>query len=101
MTYIPTSVLTALNTGSGILPAVGLSILMTIIMKKGMWAFLIFGFVLNAYLGLNTLAVTFISMAFATIYMWIMQNNEALHNAHVPDDAEKHSDKTEEETYDL
>ena len=70
---IPTNVLTALNTASGILPAVGLSILMTIIMKKGMWAFLIFGFVLNAYLGLDTMAVTLIALAFGTIYVWIMQ----------------------------
>lgn len=50
---------------------------MTIIMKKGMWAFLIFGFVLNAYMGLDTMAVTLIALAFGTIYVWIMQNKEA------------------------
>lgn len=76
MAAIPSNVLAALNTASGVLPAVGLSILMTIIMKKGMWAFLILGFVLNAYLGLNTMSVTLISLAFGTIYVWIMQAKE-------------------------
>ncbi|MDR1793941.1 MAG: PTS sugar transporter subunit IIC [Erysipelotrichaceae bacterium] len=70
---IPANVLSGISAASGILPAVGLSILMTIIMKKGMWAFLLLGFVLNAYLGLNTMAVTFISISFATIYAWILE----------------------------
>lgn len=77
LAVIPSNVLLGLNTASRILPAVGLSILMTIIMKNGMWGFLLFGFVLNAYLGLAVLPITIISLAFATLYMWLMQNKDA------------------------
>lgn len=73
LSSIPTNVLGGLGTASRILPAVGLSILMTIIMKKGMGAFLLFGFVLSAYLNLEILAITLISISFGTIYTWIMQ----------------------------
>lgn len=76
LAVIPASVLAGLGTASRILPAVGLSILMTIIMKNGMWAFLIFGFVMNAYLKLEVLPITLISLAFGTFYVWIMQNRE-------------------------
>jgi len=72
MASLPAPFLAGLSKASGILPAVGLSILMTIIMKKGMWGFLIFGFVLNAYLKMDILGVTLISLAFATFYTWIM-----------------------------
>ncbi|CAM4156934.1 PTS sugar transporter subunit IIC [Erysipelothrix inopinata] len=70
---VPTDVLNALNTASAILPAIGLSILMTIIMKKGMWAFLFLGFILNANLELSILGVTLISLSIATLYMWFME----------------------------
>lgn len=54
---------------------------MTIIMKNGMWAFLIFGFVLNAYLKLDILAITLIALAFGTLYLWIMQIKDQLQTA--------------------
>lgn len=73
---IPTNILLGLNTASRVLPAVGLSILMTIIMKKGMGAFLLFGFVLNAYMKLDIMAITLISISFGTMYTWIMQSLE-------------------------
>lgn len=72
MASIPSNILVGMSKASGILPAVGLSILMTIVMKEGMWGFLIFGFVLNAYLKLDILGVTLISLAFGTLYTWIM-----------------------------
>lgn len=75
--YIPMDILKGLSKASSILPAVGLSILMTIIMKSGMWAFLILGFVLNAYLKLDVLAITLISISFATLYLWIMEAKES------------------------
>lgn len=74
---IPADILTGISKASGILPAVGLSILMTIILKKGMFAFMMLGFVLNAYLGLDILAITILSLAFATLYMWIMEAKQA------------------------
>lgn len=73
MTVIPANVLSGLGTASRILPAVGLSILMTLMMKEGMWAFLIFGFVLTTYLDLNILSITLISFIFAVLYSWIME----------------------------
>lgn len=76
LAIIPASVLGGLNVASRILPAVGLSILMTIIMKNGMWAFLILGFCLNAYLKLSILPITLISLAFGTLYLWIMQTKD-------------------------
>lgn len=99
LAVIPSSVLAGLNTGSRILPAVGLSILMTIIMKSGMWAFLILGFVLNAYLGLAVLPITLISLAFATLYMWFMQIKDA--QAAAPVQAANTSGDEDEEVYDL
>lgn len=69
---VPTDILNSLNTASAILPAIGLSILMTIIMKKGMWAFLFIGFILNACLNLSVLGTTLLSLSFATLYMWFM-----------------------------
>ena len=92
---IPTDVLSGINKASGVLPAVGLSILMTIVMKKGMWAFLIFGFVLNAYLNLNILSVTLISLAFGTIYTWIMEIKDSVSSTKSADSV------SEKEGYDL
>lgn len=77
--YIPIDILKGLGKASSILPAVGLSILMTIIMKSGMWAFLILGFVLNAYLKLDILSITLISIPFATLYLWIMEIKDMKH----------------------
>lgn len=70
---IPTNILSGLGTASAILPAVGLSILMTLMMKGILWPFLIFGFVLSTYLGLDILPVALISLPFAIIYNFIME----------------------------
>ncbi len=94
LSKIPSEILAGISKASGILPAVGLSILMTIIMKKGMFAFMLFGFVLNAYLNLDILAITLISMAFATVYMWIMELQEG-------ETISVGTTKAKEEEYDL
>lgn len=72
LTVIPTHVLSSLSIASKILPAIGLSILMTMMMKGFMWPFLILGFVLATYLGLGILPVTLISLSIATLYTFIM-----------------------------
>ena len=69
-----------LGVASKILPAVGLSILMTLMMKDGMWAFLIFGFALTTYLELAVLPITLISFVFAILYTWIMENRQTKSN---------------------
>ena len=70
---IPSNILTGLSTASGILPAIGLSILMTMMMKGQFWPFLLFGFVLSTYLKLDILAVTLVSLAFAILYSILME----------------------------
>lgn len=73
---IPDNVLTGLGTASSILPAVGLSILMTMMMKNILWPFLLLGFVLSTYLNLEILPVTLIALSFAVIYDLIMETRE-------------------------
>ena len=46
--------------------------LLTMMMKKNMWMFLILGFVLSAYMGLPTLAVALIGAVVAGLYDLIM-----------------------------
>ena len=77
LAYIPANILSGLGIASKILPAVGLSILMTLMMKDGMWAFLMFGFALSTYLNLNILAITLISFIFAVLYTWVMEAMKA------------------------
>lgn len=78
---IPQNILGGLATASKILPAVGLSILMTLMMKDGMWAFLLFGFALTTYLELGILPITLISFIFAVLYTWIMENRQGNANS--------------------
>ena len=73
LAVVPSNILNGLGTASSLLPAVGLSILMTMMMKGTLWPFLIFGFVLSAYLNLGILPVTLISLIFAVIYSYIME----------------------------
>lgn len=70
---IPTNILSGLSVASGLLPAIGLSILMTMMMKGFFWPFLLLGFALATYLELNILSITLISLAFAMIYSLIME----------------------------
>lgn len=73
LSVLPTQVLSSLSVASGILPAVGLSILMTMMMKGFLWPFMLFGFVLATYLGLDILPVTLISLVFAVLYSIMME----------------------------
>ena len=63
---IPTDVIDALAAGGNLLPAVGFALLMSMIMTKEVAAWYFIGFLLAAYLGLPTIAVTLIATA-ATI----------------------------------
>lgn len=69
---IPAEILTGFNVASKAIPAVGLAMLLTMMMKKNMWMFLILGFVLSAYMGLPTLAVALIGAVVAGLYDLIM-----------------------------
>jgi len=66
---LPQTIIDGLGIAGKIIPAVGIGMLMQMILKdKAMWAFLIAGFVLSVYLGLDVLPVTLISLPIAYIY---------------------------------
>ena len=67
MAFIPASVMTGLTVASKVIPAVGIAMLLTMMLKKNMWMFLILGFTLTTYLGIPTLALALIGACFAGI----------------------------------
>ena len=76
MAAIPASVMTGLTVASKAIPAVGIAMLLTMMLKKNMWMFLILGFTLTTYLNLPTLALALIGACFAGIYDLIMTNKK-------------------------
>lgn len=65
---IPSDVLKGLGVASSMLPAIGLAILMDLLIKKGIWLFILLGFVLTAYLELPIIAITIIGIIFGYLY---------------------------------
>lgn len=70
---IPAQILSGFTVASKAIPAVGLAMLLTMMMKKNMWIFLVLGFVLGAYLNLGTLAIALVGAVAAGIYDLIME----------------------------
>lgn len=58
------------------MPAVGLAMLLSMMLKKNMWIFLLLGFVLSAYLSIPTLGIAIVAAAFAGIYDIIMEGQK-------------------------
>lgn len=98
LNVIPTRILSALSVASGVLPAVGLSILMTMMLKGFLWPFMLLGFVLATYLGLDILPVTLISLVFAVLYSMMMEIKD---KAEAAPAAAGGKDPDDEEEYDL
>lgn len=94
---IPANVLQGFSVASKIIPAVGLSMLLTLMMKKNMWIFLIMGFVMSAYLGLPLLAVAMIGASMGALYDIIIETGKVKAN----NISNNISSKDEEEEYDL
>ena len=69
-------VLSGFSTAGGMMPAVGLAMLLTMMMKKDMWIFLLVGFVLNAYMGVPTLGCAMIAAALAGLYDIIIESQK-------------------------
>lgn len=74
LSFVPEYIMTGLTVSSKIIPAVGLGMLLSMMMKKDMWIFLTLGFTLAAFLKLPTIAVALIALCFAAIYDLIMNN---------------------------
>lgn len=66
---LPDAIMSGLSAAGGILPAVGISLLMLMMLKSGkMWVFLLAGFVLSAYMGLDILPIVLLSLPLALLY---------------------------------
>lgn len=81
---IPTNVLSGFTVASRIIPAVGLAMLLTMMLKKDMWIFLLLGFVAVGYMKLPLIAVAIVGASFAGLYDLIKQigekSNESIEN---------------------
>lgn len=106
LAVIPKNVLGGLGVAASILPAVGLAILMTMMMKASLWPFLILGFVLSTYLKLGVLPVTLIALSFSVIYMFLMEimdtqkEQQTLKSSASTNNSDSNDDNDDEE-YDL
>ena len=65
---LPAFITDGLNVASGMIPAVGISMLLTMMLKKDMWMYLVAGFVFAAYMGLPILGVSLVGLIFAGIH---------------------------------
>ena len=61
-------VLTGFKIAGGMMPAVGLAMLLTMMMKEKMWIFLIFGFVFAAFLKIPTVGIALTAVAAAGLW---------------------------------
>lgn len=66
-------VLTGFSIAGGMMPAVGLAMLLTMMLKKEMWIFLVGGFVLAAYLGVPTMGIALVAVAVAGFYDFVSE----------------------------
>lgn len=73
--FIPEQVFDGLTVAAGIIPVVGMGMLL-MMMGKNMWIFLLLGFVFSAYLGLGTIAISLIGISLAALYDLIINKNE-------------------------
>lgn len=70
--------------------------LLTMMMKKNMWIFLLIGFVLNAYVGIPTLGCAIIAAAIAGFYDFVVEGQKntqaapAIASAEGADDGEEY-----------
>lgn len=74
--FIPEQVFDGLTVAAGIIPVVGMGMLLMMMMGKNMWIFLLLGFVFSAYLGLGTIAISLIGISLAALYDLIINKNE-------------------------
>ncbi len=70
---IPDVILDGLNKASTLLPALGIALLMNYIMDKESTPFLFLGFLLSAYLGMDSLGVAAMGLIIASVYYFFSQ----------------------------
>lgn len=90
--YLPEFILQGLTVAGGLLPAVGLGILTSMIFNKQQGAWLFIGFALSAYLGLGTMAVAILAGCAAVITFFNdseLQNTMAVKSIAVGSDGDE------------
>ncbi|SEQ80631.1 PTS system, mannose-specific IIC component/PTS system, fructoselysine and glucoselysine-specific IIC component [Granulicatella balaenopterae] len=60
---IPPIVMTGLSAGGAMLPAIGFGMLLTMLLKKNMWVFLLIGFIASVYGGLSAIGMALVAIA--------------------------------------
>lgn len=73
---LPVFILNGLKAAGGMLPAVGLGVLLMMTWSKEMGAMLIVGFVLSVYLNLNSMAIALIGGAIAVVFFFLDISNK-------------------------
>lgn len=68
LALVPEAVFNGLSVAAGIIPVVGLGMLLMMMLGKNMWVFLLLGFVLASYLELGTIAISIIGLCLAFLY---------------------------------
>lgn len=71
-------VLSGFSIAGGMMPAVGLAMLLTMMLKKEMWIFLIGGFVLAAYMGVPTMGIALVAVAVAGFYDFVIEGRKGI-----------------------
>ncbi|WP_155287702.1 PTS mannose/fructose/sorbose/N-acetylgalactosamine transporter subunit IIC [Lacticaseibacillus zhaodongensis] len=62
---IPPVIMKGLTVAGGILPALGFAMLLNMMLKKGMWVYLLIGFTCAAFGGMSTIAITMVGIVAA------------------------------------
>lgn len=94
--FVPEFILDGLTIASGIIPAVGIALLLSMMIKKDMWIFLIIGFTLSTFLDLAIIPIALIGIALGGIYDLITRKTN-----NTNDDNNKTETEQVEGSYDL
>lgn len=76
--FIPPYVLTGLSVASKLIPAVGLAMLLSMMLKKNMWIFLVLGFSISTFLKVPTVGIAIYALVAAALYDIMMSNKDGL-----------------------
>lgn len=87
---LPANIMGGLKVAGSVIPSVGIGLLMLMMIKKAeLWAFLIAGFALAVYLNLSVLPITLIALPIALIYDYaITKPTVAVSEANTEDEGE-------------
>lgn len=67
---IPTQLIAGVNAGAGMLAAVGLAMLLQSVSSKGLWPYLLIGYFISAYLGVNMIGAAIITVAIVAVMFY-------------------------------